>query len=652
VAERDQAAGAVAAPASAAATALEPPPAVVVRVPGANLLAGVVIGVAAVATLSIGRDVLIPITLAVLLSFVLSPLMAALRRLWIGRVAAAVLAVVLAVGIIIAASAVIGTQVAAVVARAPQYQTTISGKIAGLQELIGGSLHGRISALIKRVESFGAPSGPTPPPAPAETPVLAPGAQMPVPVFITRANPPSTLEIGQRILTPVLRPLATLAIVLVVAVFILLQRDDLRDRLIRVLGAGDLVRATAAMNEAGKRLSRYFLTQLAVNCGFGTVIGTGLFVIGVPSPVLWGAMAAMLRFVPYVGSYLAGVLPVLLAAAVGHGWEKAIWTAVLFVASEVIIANVVEPTVYGRTTGLSPIAVVVAAIFWTWLWGPIGLILATPITLCLVVLGRHIESLAFLDVLLGEGPALTPMESFYQRLLAGDPDEAEENKERFLEHHSMAEYYDAVMREGLRIASHDAGRGVLAFDQVGRIRRAANDLMQPPAAGAGHVPAAPPADAPGGKPAVVLCVAGRGPFDEVAAQMLAVLLGRRGVTGRVVPYDAVSRARIGELDARDVAMAAIMSFDYAGTPAPLRLLVRRLRERLGGAPVLLGLWPVGDPLLTDAGAQEVLGVAWCVSSFGEAREAAMVTAQRAAEEPASGTETGPDAGVEPAVQTA
>ncbi len=643
MAERDQAPG----PVAAAAPAPLPPAGV--RMPGANLLAGVVIGVAVVAALSIGREVLIPITLAVLLSFVLSPLMALLRRLWIGRVAAAVLAVVLAVGIMIAASAVIGTQIAAVVARAPQYQTTISAKLEGLQEVIGGALHGRINALIKRIESFGAPSVPAPAVpqlAPGEAPALAPGGQVAVPVFITRASPPSALEIGQRILTPVIRPLATLAIVLVVAVFILLQRDDLRDRLIRVLGAGDLFRATAAMNEAGRRLSRYFLTQLGVNCGFGAVVGAGLFVIGVPSPVLWGAMAAMLRFVPYVGSYLAGVLPVLLAAAVGHGWEKAIWTAVLFVGAEVIIANVVEPMVYSRTTGLSPIAVVVAAIFWTWLWGPIGLILSTPITLCLVVLGRHIESLAFLDVLLGEGPALTPMESFYQRLLAGDPDEAEESKERFLENHSMSEYYDGVMREGLRIASRDAGRSVLTLEQIARIRRAAVELMQPPAAG--HVAAAPDGEPPGGDPARVLCVAGRGPFDEVAAEMLAVLLARHGIMAKVVPYEAVSRARIGELDARDMAMAAILSFDLAGSPAPLRLLVRRLRERLDGAPVLLGLWPVGDSLLSDAGAQEALGVAWCVSSFDEARDAAIVAAERAAEErAAAATETATEA-----VQTA
>ncbi|MGH7102514.1 MAG: AI-2E family transporter, partial [Acetobacteraceae bacterium] len=358
------------------------------------------------------------------------------------------------------------------------------------------------------------------------------------------------------------------------------------------------------------------------------------FLIGVPSPVLWGVMAALLRFVPYIGSYLAAVLPVLLAAAVGHGWDKAIETAVLFVGAELITGNVVEPMIYSRTTGLSPIAVVIAAIFWTWIWGPIGLVLSTPITLCLVVLGRHIESLAFLDVLLGEGPALTPMESFYQRLLAGDPDEAEEGKERFLEQqqHTLAEYYDEVIREGLRIASRDAERGVLTPNQIMRIRETATEVMQPPASDPADEAEAAQEERAEPPPAVVLCVAGRGPFDEVAAEMLVVLLRRRGITGRVVPNEAASRARIGALDTGEVAMAALMSFDLAGTPASLRLLVRRLRERLAGAPILVGLWPTGDPLLADAGGQQALGVRWCVSSFGAARDAAIVAVQQMAEE--------------------
>ncbi|MGH7102139.1 MAG: AI-2E family transporter, partial [Acetobacteraceae bacterium] len=306
-----------------------PPAALANRFAATNTLAAaVVIWVAAVAALSLGREVLIPIVLSVLLSFVLSPLMEVLRRLWIGRVAAAILAVVLGVAIMLGLSTVIGTQVAAVVARAPQYQTTIRAKVEGLQSEFGRLMHGRLGAMMERIENIGAPSAPkeTAPAGNAggnqagnnaSSPTLRPGQTAPVPVVITEPGSSSVMQLGQRVLLPIVRPLLTLGIVLVVVVFILLQKADLRDRAIRVLGAGDLFRATAAMNEAGRRLSRYFLTQLAVNCGFGAVCGIGLFLIGVPSPVLWGVMAALLRFVPYIGSYLAAVLPVLLAAAVG-----------------------------------------------------------------------------------------------------------------------------------------------------------------------------------------------------------------------------------------------------------------------------------------------------------------------------------------------
>ena len=203
------------------------------------------------------------------------------------------------------------------------------------------------------------------------------------------------------------------------AVFILLQQEDLRDRLIRLFGSTDLHRTTVAMDDAARRLSRYFLTQLGINAAFGLIIGVGLFIIGIPSPVLWGVLAALLRFVPYVGSLMAGAIPVLLGAAVNPGWSMAIAAAALFLVTEPIMGQIVEPMLYSRSTGLSPVSVVVSAIFWAWLWGPIGLILATPLTLCLVVLGRHIERLEFLDVVLGDRPALTPVENFYQRVLVG-----------------------------------------------------------------------------------------------------------------------------------------------------------------------------------------------------------------------------------------
>ena len=242
----------------------------------------------------------------------------------------------------------------------------------------------------------------------------------------------TAIELAQRIVTPVVEPLSTTAIVLIVSIFILLQREDLRDRMIRLFGASDLHRTTIAMNDAARRLSRYLLTQLAVNAAFGVIIATGLAFIGIPSPVMWGVLGALLRFVPYIGAPLSAVMPLALAAAVDPGWSMLLWTASLYLVVEPVMGQLVEPLVYGHSTGLSPFAVVLAATFWTWLWGPIGLILSTPLTLCLVVLGRHVARLEFLDVLLGDRPALTPVESFYQRMLAGDPDEVHDHAEVLL----------------------------------------------------------------------------------------------------------------------------------------------------------------------------------------------------------------------------
>ena len=372
-------------------------------------LAGSVVIVAA---LYFGRDVLIPITLAILLSFVLAPLADLLRRV-IGRIPAIILSVLIAVTIFLALAGVMGIQVAELANDIPHYQTTIQQKVDTLRRFTIEPLSGLIGTVGREVQKASKDAAEQATPA-------EPGDRntAPLPVEVRQPNP-SPLEVAEHIISPVLNPLATTAIILIVAVFILLQQEDLRDRLIRLFGSKDLHRTTVAMDDAARRLSRYFLTQLGINAAFGLIIGVGLFIIGIPSPVLWGVLAALLRFVPYVGSLMAGVIPVLLGAAVNPGWSMAIAAAALFLVTEPIMGQIVEPMLYSRSTGLSPVSVVVSAIFWAWLWGPIGLILATPLTLCLVVLGRHIERLEFLDVVLGDRPALTPVENFYQRVLVG-----------------------------------------------------------------------------------------------------------------------------------------------------------------------------------------------------------------------------------------
>ena len=258
---------------------------------------------------------------------------------------------------------------------------------------------------------------------------------------------------------------------LIVAIFILMQREDLRDRFIRLFGSTDLHRTTMAMDDAGQRLSRYFVSQLGVNACFGVVIGVGLWLIGVPSAALWGVLAGLLRFVPYVGPLLAAVAPLTLAAAVDPGWWTTIYVALLFVIIEPLTGYVVEPLLYGHSTGLSPMSVIVAAVFWTWIWGPVGLILSTPLTLCLVVMGRHVKSLEFFDVLLGDRPALSEVNRFYQRTLANDPDEALDQAEKMLADRSLVDYYDSVVLPGLKLAAADEARGTISRQRAAEMTR-------------------------------------------------------------------------------------------------------------------------------------------------------------------------------------
>ena len=558
-------------------------------------------------------------------------------------------------GLILALSSAIGTQVAQLSGNLPQYQTTIETKNTRLR-------NATVDKITEKLGSFGhQPSGSVPrseAPAPTPTGASAQGQQQePVPVLVTQPAP-SVLDIGKSVLEPMLYPLATAGIILVVTIFALLQKEDLRDRAIRLLGSGDLHRTTVAMDEAGRRLSRYFLTQLGLNASFGVIVGVGLYFIGVPNPLLWGILGTLLRFVPYVGSWIAAALPIVLAAAVEPGWSMAIWTAVLYVVTELIMGQAVEPLVYGHSTGLSPVAVIIAAIFWTWIWGPIGLIISTPLTLCLVVLGRHIERLEFFDVLLGDRPALTPVEGLYQRMLASDPDEAEEQAERYLADQPLSSYYDEVVLEALRLAANDVLRGTIYASRLEDFTASMDELIQDLgertdlSAGAAEaektdvevtvdrqvLPNAPTAGEPVGDDRLapewqtetpVLCIAGRGALDQLAARMLAQLLGKHGLKARIVPHEAVSRTRIAAVDFAGVAMMCISVINVGGSTARLRYLLRRLRESQPAARLLLGLWPAEDTEVVDGDLRRALGADFYVTSLREAVRTCLAEAYQA-----------------------
>jgi hypothetical protein len=281
----------------------------------------------------------------------------------------------------------------------------------------------------------------------------------------------SPLQVVERVLGSVWVPLETAGIVLVVLIFVLLERESVRDRFIRLAGPSDLRATTLVLNDAGERLSRFFVSQFSVNLGVGGALWLGLAVIGLPHATLWAALAAVLRFVPYVGVWIAALISAALAAAVDPGWTLVILTLGLFVIVELIASQLVEPQLYGHSTGLSPLSVVVAAIFWSWIWGPVGLVVSTPLTLCLVVAGRHVKALRLLDILLGDSQALTMPERFYQRALSADSDELIANARAFLKHDSLAAYSDFVLMPAVRLAAFDLERGTISHDQQMKVRQ-------------------------------------------------------------------------------------------------------------------------------------------------------------------------------------
>jgi predicted PurR-regulated permease PerM len=556
--------------------------------------------------LYLARQVLMPLALAILLSFVLAPLVLLLRRIHVGRVPSVFVAVLMSVVVMGGIGALIAGQVAQLAENLPQYQGTITQKIRSVRGTAASSRFvERTSSLVNNLSKElslpargGKGAGTL-----ARLPFSGTPAQKPTPVEIVQ-TPPAPLETLERLISPVLGPLAMLGIVIVFLFFILLQREDLRDRLIRLAGARDLHRTTLAIDDAARRLSRYFLMQSAVNAAFGVLIGTGLFVIGVPNPVLWGVLATLLRFIPYIGAPIAAIGPAVLAMAVGPGWSMLLWTVALFLVVEPVIGQLIEPLLYGHSTGVSAVAVILSAVFWTWLWGPVGLLLSMPLTVCLVVLGRHVERLQFLDVLFGNQPALAPEESFYQRMLAGDPDEAAHQAEAFLKDKPLAAYYDEIVIRGLVLAQLDTRRGVLDRERRASIKQVIEGLIDDLSEHDDSASASTSADstAPGvGSPemmhaasvleqaAEVLCVSGRGSLDEAAAAMLAQLLRRQAVAARVVSNAEASAANIQRLDLQGVRCVCLSYLDADGL-ASARYLVRRLRRRLPRAKLILGLW--------------------------------------------------------------
>jgi predicted PurR-regulated permease PerM len=604
-----------------------------------------VLGFMIVAALYFGQAVFVPLALAVILSFILALPVRVLRRIGVSNGPAVFLVVVFAFGCIFGIGALITQQVASLTQEIPRYQLVLKDKVKSLKDATsgrGGAIE-RASETLKDLRqeldkpsdgaTSDAPQAAPTPRSPFGAPIEGP-AKRPVPVEV-HAPAATPLDQMQSVIGVIIAPLATAGVVILFVVFLLLQRVDVRDRAIRLLGSHDLEKSTAAMDDAGHRLSQYFLTFTAINAAYGVLIGGALWLIGVPSPMLWGVLAMLMRFVPFVGSFIAAILPLVLAAAVDQGWTMFGETLALFVVGELVMGNMIEPVVQGNRTGLSPLAIILSAAFWTLLWGPIGLILAIPLTVVLVVLGRHVERLGFLHVLLGDAPPLEPPERFYQRMLAGDPAEAVEQAEKMLKTVPLVTYYDDVVIEGLRLAQADADRGTLELERLPELHEtaevvidtlsdydllpkkkkkgkaateeseAANDtgsLIDPTEEDDEEDDEYDAADliAPEFIPPewqsenAIVCVASRTALDETAALILAQLLTKCGLGAKVLGPIEVKHGALRSLNLDGARLVCISALDVRERSAHVRFLVRRLRRSAPNATLLGGFWKL-DP---------------------------------------------------------
>ncbi len=543
-----------------------------------------------IAALYFGRDVLVPLALAILLSFVFTPIVAFLERRRLGRVLSMLLVLGGAFIILVGLGWMVSGQLIEIAGRLPTYEVTLRRKFTS----ISGPKHGGLAkavAAIKELENelTGASKG-------SHKAAGAARGTRAVPVRVVKP-PTGALSELRAVIGPALGPLGTAGIVIVFTIFMLAKREDLRSRVIRFAGRGRLNLMTAALDDGARRLSRYYLLQVLVNSSYGVLVGVVLYFIGVPHALLWGVLTGLLRFIPYVGILIAASLPIAMALAVFPGWSQAILTICLYAVLEVAVGSFIEPILYGSHTGISSLAILVAALFWTMLWGPVGLVLSTPLTVCVVVLGRHVPHLQFLEIALGDEPALAPEAHFYQRLLAMDEVEAHDIADEYLKEKPLESFYETVLIPALGMAEQDRHANVLDEERHVFICQTLRELVEelgerttgdaPPGGGrdSGETGCAP---GPGSRSGNVLCIPARDDADEIAGMVVAQLAQREVSRARFIPIGSVADMieQVAEQEADVVCVSAL-------PPAALgqaRSLCKRLRGRFPELKIVLGLW--------------------------------------------------------------
>ena len=581
-----------------------------------------------VAILYAAQEVLLPIAVAVLLAFVLTPLTAWLERLALPRIPSVLAAVAVSFAIFGALGWVVTSELVDLARDAPKYQKTLVEKIRSLRELpVGGGLLAGLTDTVDAVTRELSAATDSAVPASA-----AQGSREPLPVQIVERSP---FAVGVLVgwLGPLLGPLSTATLVLIFVIFILLQREDLRNRMIRLAGTDRVNDTTKAFDEAGGRISRYLVMQLIINTTYGAAVTVGLAVIGVPSAILWGLLAAVMRFVPYVGPWIAASLPIALSLAVFEGWHQPLFAVGLFLLLELVSNNVMEPWLYGASTGVSTVGIIASAVFWTWLWGPLGLVLSTPLTVCLTVLGRHAPRLKFLEVLLSDQPALELDMRFYQRLLALDYNESSDLVAEFLKSSTLIDVYEQLFVPALSLAERDRNAGRLTASQQEFINRAVSDLLreaeqqfniaaQKDVHPTGATSTVTLQDGPGSlkRPAVrVMCVPAEDEADRLAGAMLETLLRGRGYDATAIAHRAASdesdeRLRDGAVD------CVVISGVAPGGAMQARDACRRIKATMPNMIIVVGLWNASGSLEGTRARLQAAGADAVSTRFSEAMD--------------------------------
>jgi predicted PurR-regulated permease PerM len=569
--------------------------------------------IAVITALYFARVMLVPLALAVLFTFLLAPLVSVLERIRLPRFFAVFLVVGIAVTGIGVLGWTVGNQLIDVTNQLPSYKTNIKEKIDSIRNPRNRRLDKAANAMKELgKEITDAPPAPNEPASTLKNlgsakAAAQPPKAVPVQVFQPASNPLESLN-------SVITPLGSAVIVLVLTIFMLAGREDLRNRLIGLVGHGHLNLMTQALDDAGSRVSRYLLLQLVINACFGAVIGVGLYFIGIPNSMLWGVVAALLRFLPYVGSPLAAVLPILLSLAIFPTWTGPVATIGLYLIVEMLVGNFLEPLIYGAHTGISSFAILFAAIFWTLIWGPIGLLLSTPLTVCLVVLGRHVPALHFLNIMLGDQPVLSPEAHYYQRLLASDQAEAKQVLEDYLKTNPLEQLYDAVLIPALALAEQDRHHDDLEEITEQFICKSTKELLdelgdksKEPAAAERQKADSDLAElsAPkiqlehSGRVTSVVCIPARDEADEIVGIMLAQLLERAGYQAQAIPIGTTAEmlAQAKETAPDIVCISALPPFALLHA----RDLYKRVRSNVPNVKVIVGLWKFsGDPIKAAA----------------------------------------------------